>query len=95
VFERIAISSSESSEPSFKFAIPAIEIGTLKSYLAMIIFSVMEVSGWKARLDDLSTVMPGPQYFADQLTLFEPGRADYPHLLLLAPNVFHLPASLK
>ena len=26
-----------------------------------------------------------PQYFADQLTLFEPGRADYPHLSLLAP----------
>ena len=35
-----------------------------------------------------------PQYFADQLTLFELGKADYPHLLLLAPNVFHLPASL-
>ena len=29
-----------------------------------------------------------PQYFADQLTLFEPGRADYPHLLLLAPPMF-------
>ena len=29
-----------------------------------------------------------PQYFADQLTLFEPGRADYPHLLLLAPTMF-------
>ena len=29
VLERIAISSSESSEPSFKFAIPAIEIGKL------------------------------------------------------------------
>ena len=43
VLERIAISSSESSEPSFKFAIPAIEIGTLRSYLAMII-SVMEFS---------------------------------------------------
>ena len=26
-----------------------------------------------------------PQYFADHLTLFEPGRADYLHLLLLAP----------
>ena len=35
-----------------------------------------------------------PQYFAEQLTLFEPGRADYPHLLLLPPHVFHLPASL-
>ena len=36
-----------------------------------------------------------PQCLADQLTLFQPGRADYPHLLLLAPpNVFHLPASL-
>ena len=43
VLERSAISSSESSEPSFKFAIPAIEIGTLRSYLAMII-SVMEFS---------------------------------------------------
>ena len=30
--------------------------------------------------------------FADQLTLFEPERADYPHLL--APNVFHLPTAL-
>jgi hypothetical protein len=30
----------------------------------------------------------GHQYFADQLTLFEPGRADYPHLLLLAPQCF-------
>ena len=29
-----------------------------------------------------------PQYFADQLTLFEPGRADHPHLLLLAPPKF-------
>ena len=29
-----------------------------------------------------------PQYLADQLTLFEPGRADYPHLLLLAPSMF-------
>ena len=29
-----------------------------------------------------------PQYFADQLTLFELGRADYPHLLLLAPQCF-------
>ena len=41
-----------------------------------------------------------PQYFEDQLTLFEHGRADYPHLLLLPPppkkkNVFHLPAALK
>ena len=53
VLERIAISSSESSEPSFKFAIPAIEMGTLKSYSAMI-FSVMEFSAWGSRLDDLS-----------------------------------------
>ena len=29
-----------------------------------------------------------PQYLADQLTLFKPGRADYPHLLLLAPSKF-------
>ena len=29
-----------------------------------------------------------PQYLADQLTLFQPGRADYPHLLLLAPQCF-------
>ena len=52
-----------------------------------------------------TSVMPEPggpggpwphQYLADQLTLFEPGRADYPPLLLLAPpNVFHLPASLN
>ena len=31
----------------------------------------------------------GPsQFLADQLTLFQPGRADYPHLLLLAPPMF-------
>ena len=37
-----------------------------------------------------------PQYLADQLTLFQPGMADYPHLLITTgtPNVFHLPASL-
>ena len=29
-----------------------------------------------------------PQYLADQLTLFKPGRADYPHPLLLAPPIF-------
>ena len=29
-----------------------------------------------------------PQYLSDQLTLFEPGRADYPHLSLLAPPIF-------
>ena len=29
-----------------------------------------------------------PQYMPDQLTLFKPGRADYPHLLLLAPPMF-------
>ena len=28
-----------------------------------------------------------PQYFVDKLTLFKPGRADYPHLLLLDPSV--------
>ena len=31
---------------------------------------------------------PFPQYFEDQLTLFEPGRADYPYLLLLIPPMF-------
>ena len=34
-----------------------------------------------------------PQYLADQLTLFQPGRADYPHLLQLAPPMF-LPSSI-
>ena len=29
-----------------------------------------------------------PQYLADQLTQFQPGRADYPHLSLLAPPMF-------
>ena len=28
------------------------------------------------------------QYLADQLTLLQPGRADYPHLLPLAPPMF-------
>ena len=27
-------------------------------------------------------------YFVDHLTLFEPGRADFPHLLLLDPQCF-------
>ena len=31
---------------------------------------------------------PPPQYLADQLTLFQPGRADYPHLFLVAPPMF-------
>ena len=29
-----------------------------------------------------------PQYLADQWTLLQPGRADYPHLLLLEPPKF-------
>ena len=29
-----------------------------------------------------------PQYLADQLTLFQRGRANYPRLLLLAPPIF-------
>ena len=29
-----------------------------------------------------------PQYLVDQLTLFQPGRGDFPHLLLLAPPMF-------
>ena len=29
-----------------------------------------------------------PQYLADQLTLLQPGRKDYPHLLPLAPPMF-------
>ena len=32
--------------------------------------------------------MASPQYLADQLTLFQPGRANNPHLLLLAPQSF-------
>ena len=32
--------------------------------------------------------LPPPPYFAHQLTLLEPERADYPHLLLLAPQCF-------
>ena len=31
---------------------------------------------------------PGGKCLADQLTLFKPGRADYPHPLLLAPPMF-------
>ena len=30
----------------------------------------------------------GQGYLAEQLTLFQPGRADYPHLLLLEPPMF-------
>ena len=46
---------------------------------------------------DFTTVMPEPggqgghllpQYLAGQLTLFELGRAEYPHLLLLALPMF-------
>ena len=42
-------------------------------------------------------LVPPPQYFADQLTLFEPGRTDFPHLHITTgpPNVFHLPAALN
>ena len=29
-----------------------------------------------------------PKFLADQSTLFQPGRADYPHLLLLAHPMF-------
>jgi hypothetical protein len=29
-----------------------------------------------------------PQYLADESTLFQPGMADYPHLLLLVPPMF-------
>ena len=36
-------------------------------------------------------VLPPPHYLADQLTLLQQRRADYP---LLAHNVFHLPALL-
>ena len=35
-----------------------------------------------------------PQYLADQLTLFELGRADYPHLLLLAPPQCFSPSGI-
>ena len=52
----------------------------------------------KGRLDSISSPSPRwcqyrgghwpPQYFAEQLTLFKPGRADYPRLLLLAPQCF-------
>ena len=30
-----------------------------------------------------------PKYFANQLTLFEPEKVDYPHLLLLAPPMIY------
>ena len=48
-------------------------------------------------LDLHRAVMPEPggpggpltlQYLVDQLTLLQPGRGDYPHLLLLAPPMF-------
>ena len=35
-----------------------------------------------------------PQYFEDQLTLFEHGRADYPHLLLLPPPQCFSPSGM-
>ena len=35
-----------------------------------------------------------PQYLAHQLTLFETGRADYPHLLLLAPPQCFSPSGI-
>jgi hypothetical protein len=37
---------------------------------------------------------PPPQYLADQLTLFQPERADYPHLLLLAPSQCFSPSGI-
>ena len=36
---------------------------------------------------------PTPQYLADQLTLFQPGRADSAHLLLLAWHPQHFSPS--
>ena len=44
---------------------------------------------WNQMYDSAVVPEPGgplapPQYFADQLTLLEPGRADFPHLLLLS-----------
>ena len=49
-------------------------------------------------LSDAGTWRPGgplaPQYLADQLTLLKLERADYHHLLVWAPYVFYLPASL-
>ena len=41
------------------------------------------------KISDAGTGGPlTPQYLADQLTLLQLGRADYPHLLLLAPPRF-------
>ena len=42
----------------------------------------------KAVMPELGGEQGPPQYLVDQLTLFKPGRADYPHLLLLAPQCF-------
>ena len=41
--------------------------------------------------------LPLPQYLANQLTLFQPEEADYPHLLHATgtPKVFHPPTSLQ
>ena len=35
-----------------------------------------------------ATAPPKKKKFADQLSLLEPGRADFPHLLPLAPQCF-------
>ena len=45
---------------------------------------VIEKMFWNSRLRAENF----PPYLADQLTLFQPERADYPHLLLLAPPIF-------
>ena len=48
------------------------------------------VANWNNLAKSKSVIPePGkPQYLADELTLLQPGRADYAHLLLLAPPYF-------
>ena len=51
--------------------------------------SLIGMYNWVRNHSDAGTGGPvAPQYLSGQLTLFEPGRADYPHLLLMAPPKF-------
>ena len=66
-----------------------------KSTLQQLAYTIEAIKGWNRsvciRISDAGTGAGGPvapQYFADQLTLFQPRGADSTHPLLPAPPTF-------
>ena len=60
----------------------------IRVFFALVFSSKMQFATYiSQKCNHISSVWP-PQYLADQLTLLQPGRADYPHLLLQAPPKF-------